>query len=937
MTPGQSATRRGTNVREPFGAGPTGVMACALFGYVAAAIVLILLTDSRGGGPVVDVVNLFSDSVASIGVAILAAIAARGASNRHARRTWWLLTAAMAAYSVGNLCHSTYWLFGVDPFPSIGDVFFFSFYPLVFAAVLTLVRASAVRVQWARLGLDATILTLGFGAFFWFCIIEPTAAAQSEPDVLKYVLAQGYIALNCVTLLACGVLLMHSGQTPISRRVVVLLTLGFASMSLADIVWAMSKVLGSYLPGAVSDAIYLSCYVWLAAAAREQLRAGPAVARPTTSLSGALPYTAMMVSFLVLVYVESSTATSPVNAMTVVIFVLTSLVMVRQGVISRDDALLRERRAAGLVEARYASLIRNASDVIMIADVDGQVRFASPAAERMFGRQPDELVGLALLDLWSDGDRERLAAFLAEVGAATHGRVVGPVEATVATGSRRIVLECVGSNLTGDAAIDGLALNFRDVSERKVLEEQLRKLAFHDPLTLLANRSLFWNRVEHALALAQRSGQHVAVMFLDLDNFKNVNDSHGHDAGDRLLQAVAQRLVSATRASDTVARLGGDEFAVLLEGVSGEKDATLLAAPITGAFDRPLLVDGRETDASASIGIACSCAGDDAEQLLRNADIAMYNAKAAGKGQLVVFHPQMQEQLHDRLRLEQDLDLALARNEFFIEYQPVVDLSRRELLGVEALVRWQHPERGVVMPGAFIALAEESGRIVELGRRVLVDACVQVHAWSSSLPAGDGLRVAVNVSGRHLQHGSLVADVRHALEVSGLAPGNLVIELTESTIMQNTDANLERFQELKALGVRLAIDDFGVGYSSLSYLHRFPIDILKIDRAFVNRLTDQDGGPELARAVVMLGMTLGLETVAEGIENEEQAEALLDLGCVAGQGFQFSSSCSLPNIARSPYMHTRVRLRNERAATMHDLTATGRFRDEELWPHRSAR
>ena len=912
-------------------------MTCALFGYVAAAMVLILLTNSRGGGPVVDVVNLFSDSVASIGVAVLAAIAARGATNRHARRTWWLLTAAMAAYSAGNLCHSTYWLFGVDPFPSIGDVFFFSFYPLVFGAVLTLVRASAVRVQWGRLGLDATILTLGFGAFFWFCIIEPTAAAQHEPDVLKYVLAQGYIALNCITLLACGVLLMHSGQTPISRRVVVLLTLGFASMSLADIVWAMSKVLGSYLPGAVSDAIYLSCYVWLAAAAREQLRSGPAVARPTTSLSRALPYAAMMVSFLVLVYVESSTATSPVNAMTVVIFVLTSLVMVRQGVISRDDALLRERRAAGLVEARYASLIRNASDVIMIADVDGQVRFASPAAERMFGRQPDELVGLALLDLWSDGDRERLAAFLTEVGAATHGRVVGPVEATVATGSRRIVLECVGSNLTGDAAIEGFALNFRDVSERRVLEEQLRKLAFHDPLTLLANRSLFWNRVEHALALAQRSGQCVAVMFLDLDNFKNVNDSYGHDAGDRLLQAVAQRLVSATRASDTVARLGGDEFAVLLEGVSGERDATLFAAPITGAFSRPLLVDGRETDASASIGIACSCAGDDAEQLLRNADIAMYNAKAAGKGQLVVFHPQMQEQLHDRLRLEQDLDLALARNEFFIEYQPVVDLSRHELLGVEALVRWQHPERGVVMPGAFIALAEESGRIVELGRRVLVDACVQVHAWSRSLPAGDGLRVAVNVSGRHLQHGSLVGDVRHALEVSGLAPGNLVIEFTESTIMQNTDANLERFRELKALGVRLAIDDFGVGYSSLSYLHRFPIDILKIDRAFVNRLTDQDGGPELARAVVMLGMTLGLETVAEGIENEQQAEALLDLGCVAGQGYRFSSSCSLPTIARSPYMDMRVRLRNERAAMMQDLTATGRFRDEELWPHRSAR
>ena len=302
-----------------------------------------------------------------------------------------------------------------------------------------------------------------------------------------------------------------------------------------------------------------------------------------------------------------------------------------------------------------------------------------------------------------------------------------------------------------------------------------------------------------------------------------------------------------------MARLGGDEFAILLEGIRSETDVERIAVPITEAFNRPLLVDGRETDATASIGAACSQPGDDAEQLLRKADIAMYNAKAAGKARCVLFQPHMQEQLHDRLRLEQDIDLAFARNEFFVEFQPVVDLTSRELLGVEALVRWNHPQRGVVMPGSFISIAEESGRIVELGRRVLVDACTQIRAWSDSVDAGAGLRVAVNISGRHLQQGDLVADVRHALEVSGLDPGNLVIELTESTIMQNTEVNLERFRELKALGVRLAIDDFGMGYSSLSYLHRFPIDILKIDRAFVSRLTEQDGGPELARAVVMLG------------------------------------------------------------------------------------
>jgi diguanylate cyclase (GGDEF)-like protein/PAS domain S-box-containing protein len=751
--------------------------------------------------------------------------------------------------------------------------------------------------------------------------------------MFRYVLAQSYVTLNCVVLLACGVLLMHSGVAPIPRRSMMLLTLGFASMSLADIVWAMSKVGGSYFPGGVSDAMYLSCYVWLAAAAREQLRGTHAVRRAAGAFSSALmqgmPYIAMLVSFFVLVYVESSSAASPVNMMTVIIFALTALVMVRQGVLLRDDALSRERRAAGLVEARYASLIKNASDVIMITDADGQLRFASPASQRTFAIHPDELLGRNLLDLWADGERERVASFLAEV-AASRGRTVGPVEAAVETGNRRSTLECVGSNLTDDPAIAGLALNFRDVSERKTLEEQLRKLAFHDPLTLLANRSLFWNRVEHALALAQRTQLRVAVMFLDLDNFKNINDSLGHDAGDRLLQAAAQRLVKSTRPSDTVARLGGDEFAILLEGIGSDTDAERIAMPIGAAFNQPLLLDGREVDASASIGVACSRPGDDAEQLLRNADIAMYTAKAAGKAHLVVFQSHMQEQLHDRLRLEQDIDLALARNEFFLEYQPVVDLTHRELLGVEALLRWSHPQRGIVMPGAFIPIAEESGRIVELGRRVLLEACTQVRALSESVAAGEGLRVAVNISGRHLQQGNLVEDVRTALEMSGLAPGNLVIELTESTIMQNTEANLARLRELKALGVRLAIDDFGVGYSSLSYLHRFPIDILKIDRAFVSRMTEQNGGPELARAVVMLGTTLGLETIAEGIENEDQATALLDLGCVAGQGFLFASSCSLAEVTRTPFMARRAALRAERAADV-DLTATGRFRAADLW------
>jgi diguanylate cyclase (GGDEF)-like protein/PAS domain S-box-containing protein len=549
--------------------------------------------------------------------------------------------------------------------------------------------------------------------------------------------------------------------------------------------------------------------------------------------------------------------------------------------------------------------------VILIVEVDGRLRFASPAAERTFDSRPEELVGRNLFDLWADSDRDRLAVFLAEV-AATRGKSVGPVEMQVSSGTKSFTLESVGTNLLDDPAVAGLALNFRDVSERKALEEQLRQLAFHDSLTLLANRSLFRNRVEHALALAQRTSQQVAVMFLDIDNFKNVNDTLGHDAGDRLLRAAAQRLVKCTRAADTVARLGGDEFAILLEGISELAAVERVAANIAESLAEPLMLDGAATRLAASIGVIFSRPDDSAEELLRNADIAMYSAKASGKGRFVVFQPHMQEVLRERQRLEEEIGQGLVREEFFLEYQPVVDLRNRGLLSVEALVRWRHPDQGVLLPGRFISVAEESGQVIALGRWVLVEACCRFRSWAETIAGGQGLRVAVNISGRHLQQGDLVGDVTRALKVSGLAPGNLVIELTESTIMHQTESNLGRLQELKALGVRLAIDDFGTGYSSLSYLHRFPIDVLKIDRSFISRLAESGDGPELARAVVMLGDSLGLDTVAEGIEKEDQVAALLELGCVAGQGFLFSKSTTLDALASWPLAARHAALRPAR-------------------------
>lgn len=877
------------------------------------------------GGPTVrGFVGLLADSPACLTAVVVAAATAMRMPRGTLRRAWACFAISLALYFGGTTIGVYSWLHGVDPFPGPADVCFILFFPFFMVAVAFMIRAAAVKVRWTQFLLDAAILVTGFGALFWFLIIRP-AQSSTEIDVLKYTLSQTYIALNCILVLFLGMLTLAGAENQSGRGVPLLLSVGFTTMLLADVMWSVAKITGRYLSGDLQDVLYMACYLPMVLAGREQMRVKSAGRGWNISKSAAqaLPYAAMVAALIVLVSLTHGDISNPATVMTIVVFGLALLVMVRQALSLREDALVRERRAARLVEERYASLIANASDVIMTVRPDGALMFASPAAERTFGLRPDQLTGRNLLEVWTGDDADRLTAFLGEVAAST-GAPVGPVEVGIDLGRDRIVLEVVGSNLINDPAVQGLALNFRDISERKVLEEQLRQLAFHDPLTLLANRSLFRDRVQHALTLAQRGHQHVAVMFLDLDNFKTVNDSLGHDAGDRLLQAVAQRLVKSTRFSDTVARLGGDEFAILLEGIGPNEEVEKLAAALIEELDQPFSLGTRDVRVSASIGVAFSTHESNAEALLSKADIAMYYAKAAGKNRYIAFQAPMQERLQERTRLVADMPRAIANEEFYVEYQPIIDLGSRSLLGMEALVRWRHPELGVLMPDRFIQIAEECGQIVKLGRYVMSRACREVRSWRGVVAGGDELRIAVNISARHLEHGDLAADVAQALAESALEPGNLVIELTESTIMHNTEANLARLVELKKLGVRLAIDDFGTGYSSLSYLHRFPIDILKIDRSFIGRLTNLSTGSELARAVITLSETLGLDTVAEGIEIEGQVEALRSLGCVAGQGFLFAKAASLEFLAGSEFVARRNSLWNARR-DHEDLSPSGRF------------
>jgi diguanylate cyclase (GGDEF)-like protein/PAS domain S-box-containing protein len=428
-----------------------------------------------------------------------------------------------------------------------------------------------------------------------------------------------------------------------------------------------------------------------------------------------------------------------------------------------------------------------------------------------------------------------------------------------------------------------------DVTERKSLEEQLTHQALHDPLTNIANRALFQNRVDHALAKLPRSNSSLAVLFLDLDNFKSINDSLGHAAGDKLLVSVAERLQDCLRTTDTAARLGGDEFAVLCESVTRLEEAVMIAERVLDVFRQPFMIDGKETFVGTSIGIAAS--SEDAmtsDALLRNADLAMYLAKNEDKGTYVVFEPKMHEALMERIELEDDLRRGIDQHEFIIHYQPILDLTSNSMLGMEALVRWVHPKYGLLSPMKFIPLAEETNLIVPLGDWVLTEACRQVQEWRKKFDAGVDFSVTVNISIRQFQQKELVEMVGKALASSGLPAHCLILEITESFMMQDTEATIAKLQNLKDIGVRLAIDDFGTGYSSLSYLQRFPIDILKIDKSFVDKLGHGSEGNAVARAIIMMGDSLNLKTIAEGIEHAEQIDALQDLGCAAGQGFHFA-------------------------------------------------
>jgi diguanylate cyclase (GGDEF)-like protein/PAS domain S-box-containing protein len=792
---------------------------------------------------------------------------------------------------------------------SWADLFYLTDSLLTLTALLSFPLARRTRLERRKFLLDAAMVLVGGGVAIWYFSVRPTAASQ-ESSLVVTLLAFAYPLASMLVLLGVTTVLL---RRPIdgNRLAFGLLVTGVSVGVVADLTFNLVQLEVGSRSASWADAVFLICYVMLIYSAELYWRR-PVPRRETSAVPftrsrsiSPLPYLAVGTTYALLLVVALRPWTDPISGLAVGALLVTGLVVLRQLLTVRENVRLLAEHAARQNEARFRSLVQHSSDVIIVTRADGTVRFVSPSATRVFGYDPAAMLRQAVPELLHPDDRERAATFFRH--AAQAPGVTGPVEWRFRQPDGSwLHAEILATNLLHDTTVKGVVLNTRDVSERRRLEEQLIHQAFHDPLTGLANRALFRDRVSHALALAQRRGSPVTVLFLDLDDFKTVNDSLGHAEGDRLLMAAAERFLACARSADTVARLGGDEFAILIEGADGREG---LSDRLAAAMSHPFSLSGNQLRVTASIGVASASTDDRADDLLRNADMAMYAAKRRGKGRAETYESRMYADIRERLDLEAALRAAIEKQELTLFYQPIVNLKSGGIHGVEALLRWEHPQFGRLLPQHFIPLAEETGLIVQLGSWVLGEACRQLQVWRAAHPQLS-LAVSVNISGRQLQGSGLADALRQTLTSSGVEPSSVVLEITESVLMQQTDAVLERLQQLKGFGVRLAIDDFGTGYSSLSYLQRFPIDILKIAKPFVEEVGQGADRSALARAIVGLGDTLKLQTIAEGIERAEQRTALIELGCTLGQGHHFWPALSASAIEEllSADRYPRLRL-----------------------------
>jgi diguanylate cyclase (GGDEF)-like protein len=681
------------------------------------------------------------------------------------RRAWRLFSLGLLGQLAGQVAFMVYDLLGKTPYPSIADVLYLSFYPLMLVGLLSLpVARSAIRTR-VQLGVDLAVVAIGSSATVVYVVLGPTLVANSGSP-LQVAFSVAYPVGDMVLLVGLASVLLR-GSAPSARWALRLLAAGLVLFVIGDVAYGYITLHSTYQVGDPIDTTWMVALALMAVAGTTQgTLKRPERIEATSERVSWLPPAAVATGFGILLFSDRREAFFPGVAMILIAIALAGLVLARQVLVQHD-----------LLSAK----------------------------------------------------------------------------------------------------------------------EQLRYQAFHDALTGLPNRQLVLDRAEQLLARGHRDDLAVPALFLDIDGFKRVNDSFGHAAGDKLLQTVAERLTRVLRASDTVGRLGGDEFVILLDPVALTEAPELVAERVLAVLSEPVEISGSSQGTlsiSASIGITAGL-HTTADELLRDADIALYEAKDAGKGRYILFESRMGVLAEARLRLEIDLHDAIEEQQFFLVYQPTFNLETRAVAGVEALIRWRHPTRGLIAPDQFIPLAETTGMIVPIGRWVLQEACTQAAEWHrSGYPVG----MAVNVSSYQLDSESFLDDVNEALALSGIDPTTLTLEITETRLMKDPDDAAERLASLKRLGVRIAIDDFGTGYGSLAYVRRFRVDALKIDRSFISGMSTSEESAAIVRSLIRLGNTLGLETFGEGIEEPAQLLQLQQEHCHFGQGFLLSRPLDVKNM-----------------------------------------
>ncbi|HUS44322.1 MAG TPA: EAL domain-containing protein [Ilumatobacteraceae bacterium] len=804
---------------------------------------------------------------------------------------WVLMAVSLGLLAVSQLVWARLFFGGSETFPSASDAFHLISAILLVVALGMLGQDSSPDED--SLGpIETAIVGIAVGLGVWLAVVEPYLADRG----LAFGDRVWAVLVPLINALALAIAFRTAAQNRFRVPATTLLAIGVGLLLLSDVARGIAELRGSLGAGGFIAALAIAPPMIIGAAALDPTMTHRNRPQETAPLLGfgrvvwlsVAALTPLTVLLTLSVTGLGTRATRTIAAACAVVVVV--LALTRMWRLVATVRKLTERKG----QDRLAAMVEHSSDVVLLVDAKGVMNYASPGLASTLGHRPSDWTGRSLVDLVASDDRDAAAAELRHAVALPQGEMVKFEASLVRVDGQRRRMEATIANLLGGDAVDGLVATFRDVTEQRNLERQLSHRAFHDELTGLANRALFLDRMDHALRVTRPEDDPVVVLFVDLDDFKSVNDALGHGVGDQMLRSIADRIRQVAGTGDTPARLGGDEFALLLEDRGGVDRALDVAEGLLEALRQPVSLAGYDLAVLASVGVAVSTPGMTTAGLLRDADIAMYEAKRAGKSQIKIFDPAMRLTATRHLEFRSDLGSAIERDQLRLVFQPMVDLRSHRVIGAESLLRWEHPTRGPIAPSEFIPIAERAGLILPIGMWVIDESIKAAAQWQGRGPQ----RVSVNVSAFQVRSPEFVEQVRHSLETHQLDPSLVVLEITETMLVAEIESAADNLAPLRELGVLIAIDDFGTGYCSLSYLQQFPVDIVKIDRQFIDELDEHPRGMSLAKMILQLTAGLEVVSVAEGIERPAQLRALQELGCDIGQGYLLSAPLEADELHR---------------------------------------